>query len=146
MREGYVSTDMKQLFEKNDASADITLRDGDVISIPAKPTTVYVWGYVGAVGYIPYREGASAEYYISAAGGYAEGAVRKSMRVIKARTRRWAKPEETTVEPGDEIYVPKEKLYPDDYALRVTSTNIAIVATIVAAIVGIINVYIYSKR
>jgi protein involved in polysaccharide export with SLBB domain len=146
VREGYVATDMQRLFEKNDPSADITLRDGDVILIPPKPTTVYVWGYVGSVGYIPFQDGASVDFYINSAGGFAEGAVKKSTRIIKARTRRWAKPEETTIEPGDEIYVPKEKLYPDDYSLRVTATNIAIVSTIVGAIVGIITLYVYSKK
>lgn len=146
VRESNVSTDMKQLFVDHDASADITLRDGDVISIPVKPTTVYVWGFVGAVGYIPYREGASVDYYINAAGGYAEGAVKKFTRVIKARTRRWAKPEETTIEPGDEIYVPEEKLYPDDYSQRITQTNVSIIATIVGAVVGIITLIVFIKR
>lgn len=146
VREGYVATDMKRLFEKNDASADVTLRDGDVISIPPTPTTVYVWGYVGSGGYIPYHEGAGINYYINASGGFAEGAVIKGTRIIKARTRMWAKPEETTIEPGDEIYVPKAKLYPDDYALRVTSTEVSIIATVVGAIVGIITLYIVIKR
>ncbi|MFI5263636.1 MAG: SLBB domain-containing protein, partial [Candidatus Kapaibacterium sp.] len=130
VREGYVAVDMQRLFEKNDASADVTLRDGDVISVPPTPNTVYVWGYVGSVGYIPYRSGATAFDYIAAAGGYAEGAVKAKTRVIKTRTRRWAKPEETMVEPGDEIFVPKDKMYPDDYSLRVTQTEVSIYATI----------------
>jgi polysaccharide export outer membrane protein len=146
VREGYVATDMQRLFEKNDASADVTLRDGDVISIPATPTTVYVWGYVGAVGYIPFKEGASVDYYINAAGGYAEGSVKKSTRIIKARTRRWVKPEDAIIEPGDEIYVPKDKLYPDDYALRVTQTEVSIAATVVGAIVGLITLYFIIKH
>ena len=146
VREGYVAADMQRLFEKNDASSDVNLRDGDVISIPAKPTTVYVWGYVGAVGYIPYHEGASVDYYINASGGYAEGAVKKSTRIIKPRTRSWFKPNETNIEPGDEIYVPKEKLYPDDYALRITSTEVSIIATVVTAMVSIITLYLIYKH
>jgi protein involved in polysaccharide export with SLBB domain len=141
-REGYVAADMQKLFEKNDASADVILQDGDVVSIPSQPNTVYVWGYVGSVGYIPYHEGWSANDYINAAGGYAEGAVIKNTRVIKVRSRRWAKPTETTVEPGDEIYVPKEKLYPDDYSLRQTATYVGIAGAIIGAIATIVTLYV----
>ncbi|MEP7234328.1 MAG: SLBB domain-containing protein [Ignavibacteriota bacterium] len=146
VREGYVSVDMQRLFGDHDASADITLRDGDVISIPATPNTVYVWGYAGSVGYIPYKEGASANYYINAAGGYAEGAVKNSTRVIKARTRRWVKPDETTIGPGDEIYIPKEKLYPDDYSLRITQTEISIVSAVLSTIITAITLYFLIKK
>jgi protein involved in polysaccharide export with SLBB domain len=146
VRQAYVATDMQKLFEKNDASFDVPLRDGDVISIPPTPNTVYVWGYVGSVGYIPFKEGANASYYINAAGGYAEGAVIKSTRVIKARTRRWAKIDEATIEAGDEIYVPKEKLYPDDYSLRITQTEVAIIATVVSVISTIALFIITTKK
>jgi len=138
VRESYVSVDMKRLFEKNDESADVGLRDGDIISIPVTPNTVYVWGYVGSVGYVPYQEGKDVSYYINAAGGYAEGAVKSGTRIIKARTRRWAEAGKTSIEPGDEIYVPKEGTYSDDYTLRTTSLIVGIVATIVSAIFTVV--------
>lgn len=146
VRQGYVAADMQKLFEKNDASADITLRDGDVISIPATPNTVYVWGYVGSVGYIPYRSGATAYDYIAAAGGFAEGAVKAKTRVMKVRTRRYAKPEEATIEPGDEIYVPREKMYPDDYSLRITQTQISIVSAVIGTLLTAITLYFLIKK
>ncbi len=146
VREGYVSVDMAALFEKGDASADITLRDGDVISVPVTPNSVYVWGYVGSVGYIPYRQGMSVNDYIRAAGGYAEGAVVEGTRIIKARTRKWAKPSETVVESGDEIYVPREKLYPDDYSLRQTATYVGIAGTIIGAIATIVTLVILTRN
>lgn len=130
VREGYVAVDMHSLLEEGTSSQDITLRDGDVISIPATPNTIYVWGYVGSVGHIPYKEGAKADYYIAAAGGYAEGAVESGMRVIKVRTRKWVEPDETTIQPGDEIYVPQEGMYPEDYTLRTTSLIVGIISTI----------------
>jgi protein involved in polysaccharide export with SLBB domain len=146
VRTGYVAVDMYKLFEKGDASADITLRDGDVVSIPAKPNSVYVWGYVGNTGYIPYREGASASYYISAAGGYAEGAVKDGTRVIKARTRQWQKPEETVVEAGDEIYVPKERLYPADYSLQRTFSIVNLIGGIVGTVATIVTLVLVLKK
>lgn len=146
VRPGYVAADMQKLFEKNDASADITLRDGDVISIPATPNTVYVWGYVGSVGYIPYKPGATAYDYINAAGGFAEGAVKAKTRVMKVRTRRYAKPEETIIEPGDEIVVPREKMYPDDYSLRITQTQISIVSAVIGTLLTAITLYFLVKK
>jgi protein involved in polysaccharide export with SLBB domain len=138
VRQGYVAVDMYSLFEEGNTSQDITLRDGDVISIPATPNTVYVWGYVGSVGHVPYKAGADANYYIAAAGGYAEGAEKDGMRVIKARTRKWIEPDETVVQPGDEIFVPQRGLYPDDYALRTTSLIVGILGAIASTIFTII--------
>jgi protein involved in polysaccharide export with SLBB domain len=133
VRTGYVAVDMAKLFDKGDKSQDIELRDGDIISIPVAPTTVYVWGYVGSVGHIPYHPGADADFYIQSAGGYAEGAVESGTRVIKARTRKWVEPDETTVEPGDEIFVPQEGMYTEDYTLRIVSLVVGMIGTIVYA-------------
>ena len=132
VRTGYVAVDMAQLFDKGDTSQDIELRDGDVISIPIMPTTVYVWGYVGSTGHIPYHPGADIDFYIKSAGGYAEGAVKSGTRVIKARTRKWVEGDETTIEPGDEIFVPQEGMYPEDYTLRTTSLIVGILGALVA--------------
>lgn len=139
VRTGYVAVDMAKLFDKGDNSQDIELRDGDVISIPVAPTTVYVWGYVGSVGHIPYHPGADVEFYVKSAGGYAEGAVESGTRVIKARTRKWVEGDETTIEPGDEIYVPQKGMYPEDYSLRVTQLVVSIVATIASTTAIIIG-------
>jgi len=133
VRTGDVKVDMDRLLKQGDKASDITLRDGDVIVIPTAPNTVYVWGYVGRMGYLPYKEGANLEHYIAAAGGYAPGAIKGDTRVIKAQTKQWMIPEETSIEPGDEIYVPKEGDYSEDYSLRVVGS----IAQIVGAIVGV---------
>jgi protein involved in polysaccharide export with SLBB domain len=131
LREGYVAVDMERLFEKGDTTQDITLRDGDVISVPPTPTTVYVWGYVGSVGYVPYKYGADVDYYINVAGGYAEGADKSRTRVIKVRTRKWDEAGKTSIEAGDEIYVPKEGTYPENYSLQKTQIIVGILSTLV---------------
>lgn len=138
VREGYVAVDMYSLFEEGNTTQDITLRDGDVVSIPPTPNTVYVWGYVGSLGYIPYKAGATVDYYLAAAGGYAEGAQEGKTRVIKARTRKWVEPDETIIQPGDEIFVPQRGLYPDDYTLRTTSLIVGILGAIASTVFTII--------
>jgi protein involved in polysaccharide export with SLBB domain len=139
VREGYVAVNMNKLFNGGGSEYDITLRDGDVISIPASPTTVYVWGYVGSVGHIPYRPGAGVEHYIQAAGGYSEGAHKSKTRVIKVRTRQWLDPDDAEIEPGDEIYVPPVGMYPEDYTLRTTQTIVSISSALLGIALAIIS-------
>jgi protein involved in polysaccharide export with SLBB domain len=107
-----------RLFLRGDTTADITLSDGDEIVVPERPTTIYVSGFVNNSGFVPYKAGAPSSYYINAAGGFAEGAVKSGTRVIKARSKAWLKSDETAVEPGDEIYVPKEGDYPENYTIQ----------------------------
>jgi polysaccharide biosynthesis/export protein len=139
VRSGDVKVDMKRLLKDGDASADVLLRDGDMIVIPTAPNTIYVWGYVGRMGYLPYAEGANLDQYIAAAGGYAPGAVPSGTRIIKAQTKQWMKPEETQLQPGDEIYVPKEGDYPEDYTLRVVGSVVGIVAGVTYLVLSIID-------
>ncbi len=141
-RQGYVAVDMHQLFEKNNASADITLRDGDVVSIPPASNSVYVWGYVGSLGYIPYQPGWKVDDYIAAAGGYAEGAEKSRTRVIKARTRKWAEPDKTIVEAGDEIYIPKEATYPEGYSLQ----KVAIIVGILTGVLYAVSIVVALRK
>ena len=65
---------------------------------------------------------------------------------MKVRTRRYAKPEEATIEPGDEIYVPREKMYPDDYSLRITQTEVSIVSAIIGTLLTAITLYFLIKK
>jgi len=121
LRDPVVTVDMYRLFHDGDSSADVTLSDGDVIYIPSTPNTVYVWGYVGKKGYITYKPGEKLDYYIAQAGGYAEGSVKSGTRIIKAQTRQWLEPDDTMIEPGDEIFVPKQGDYPQGYTLNLVT-------------------------
>jgi protein involved in polysaccharide export with SLBB domain len=57
------------LFEKKDESANIPLTDGDIISVPAIKTFVYVYGEVGKSGRYDYVPGMRLSDYINTAGG-----------------------------------------------------------------------------
>lgn len=142
VRTGDVKVDMNRLLNSGDKTADVLLRDGDMIVIPTKPNTVYVWGYVGRMGYLPYIEGANLDHYIAAAGGYAPGAIKGDTRVIKSQTRQWMEPEDTKIQPGDEIYVPKEGDYSEDYSLRVAGS----IAQIVGVLLSVTSLIISLSR
>lgn len=139
VRSGDVKVDMKRLLKDGDTSADVLLRDGDMIVIPTAPNTVYVWGYVGRMGYLPYVENGSLDHYIQAAGGYAPGAVPDEARIIKAQTKQWMEPDETTIQPGDEIYIPKEGDYPSGYTLSVVGAIAGITGTLLYIATQIID-------
>jgi protein involved in polysaccharide export with SLBB domain len=142
LRGGVANIDMYRLFMQGDSSADMVLRDGDVITIPTAPNDVYVWGYVGRTGYVPYKAGQTVEYYVNLAGGYAEGAVKSGTRIIKARTKQWMEPGATEIGPGDEIYVPKTPDHAENYTLQ----TIGAIASIVTGIASVIVSYLFYKK
>jgi protein involved in polysaccharide export with SLBB domain len=140
MRPPNVVVDMDRLFVGGDHSADVTLADGDEIVIPKRMTTVYVNGFVNNAGFVNYQEGAPLRYYIAQAGGYAQGAETSETSVIKLSTKAWMPPGDTKIEPGDEIFVPKEPDYSEDYKLNRLTTIVALVGALIAAISLYVNV------
>jgi protein involved in polysaccharide export with SLBB domain len=65
-------------------SADVEVRDGDVVTIPKKPSFVMVSGQVFNPTAIAYRPGKSAKWYLSQAGGPTQLSNKKAMFVIRA--------------------------------------------------------------
>ena len=104
---GRVNVDFEKLSEGN-KSEDITLQNGDIIYIADNKKTVYVYGQVNQPGFVPYKEGADAQYYIDAAGGYGERANEDEVRVIKFKTREWLEPDVAKIQSSDFVYVPRQ--------------------------------------
>ncbi len=104
---GRVNVDFVKLSEGN-KSEDITLQNGDIVYIADNKKTVYVYGQVNQPGFVPYKEGADAQYYIDAAGGYGERANEDEVRVIKFKTREWLEPDEAKIQSSDFVYVPRQ--------------------------------------
>lgn len=104
---GRVNVDFVKLSEGN-KSEDITLQNGDIIYIADNKKTVYVYGQVNQPGFVPFKEGADAQYYIDAAGGYGERANEDEVRVIKFKTREWLEPDEAKIQSSDFVYVPRQ--------------------------------------
>jgi polysaccharide export outer membrane protein len=125
-----VHADFPALFEKEDRSKDITLIDGDLILIPPKENAVYVFGEVKNPGFIQFQPGKSVDYYLQESGGVTDHSELSDMRVIKASTKQWLIPDETTIEEGDYIWIPKEPYRPFSYYLYIYSEVFGIVGTI----------------
>ena len=98
-------------------TADVALRDGDVLLIPKKAGYVAVNGQVFNPTAVSYRPGRSARWYLSQAGGLTQLANKKAVFVIKAdgsvlaaknNSGFWnGDPLSATLRPGDTIVVPE---------------------------------------
>ena len=108
-RSGKMSINFVDLFQNNDETQNVLLRDRDLIYIPTKKFTVNVSGQVINPGLIPYGENKKLEDYVKEAGGYNYNAKKSKVRIIRARTGEWVKPNEERIEIGDVIFVPEKR-------------------------------------
>lgn len=134
-RRNRVIVDFEKLYEENDLSQNVVLEDKDIVYINDDKKIIYVFGQVGAEGYIPFKEGESVEYYIERAGGYGLAADESNTRIIKFNSRGWYEPGQIELQSGDFIYVPKETERP-------FTENLTIIAQIVGALSAIITTYL----
>lgn len=82
------------------------LYDGDKLYIPRDFNSVTVFGQVMIPGQYSFVKGkAAAEYVKNDAGGISNAADGNRIFIIKAGTLSWYKPEDTTLESGDLIFV-----------------------------------------
>jgi len=106
---GKFSTDFEKLWFEKNMNYNFKLKTGDYIYIPDKTVTVKVSGQVKNPGLTTFVEGKNYLYYINRAGGFAWRARKGKVRLIKANTGEWLKPDEDTpVEVGDMIFIPEK--------------------------------------
>ncbi|MDP8313950.1 MAG: SLBB domain-containing protein [Candidatus Celaenobacter antarcticus] len=135
---GKFATDFQKLWFENDPEFNFLLKTGDYIYIPDKTVTVTISGQVKNPGLVTYVEGNNYLYYVDKAGGFAWRARKGKIRLIKANTGEWLKPNENTpVEVGDMVFIP-EKPEIDYWVL--TKDIMTIAAQIATVIIVIQNV------
>lgn len=105
LRRGFVAVDFVKLFQQREKSADLEVLENDEIFVPTVHQTINVSGQVINPGYVTYLGGVDYRYYLEKAGGFSKEADRKKVRIIKRDTNAWLTPDETVLEPGDQIFV-----------------------------------------
>jgi len=134
-----VVVDFVGLFGNNNRSKDVTLRDGDHIIIGKRTNTVFVFGQVVQPGHVPFAKNQGYKYYVERAGGLSENAVKGDIRIIKASTRQWLEPGETTIEEGDCVWVPKEPYRSFSYNVQIYTQFFSILATLATLTVLVVQ-------
>jgi protein involved in polysaccharide export with SLBB domain len=107
LKRNVVAVDFQKLFNHGDSARDVILQDGDLIFIPNNQHTIVVLGQVPFPGQQPFVAGKDYKYYIQQAGGVTYKAWESKVRIVKAGTKNWLKPNKTRIEPGDMIWVPR---------------------------------------
>jgi protein involved in polysaccharide export with SLBB domain len=87
-------------------TTDPGVRDGDVLLVPARPTTVMVAGAVNLPMARVYKPGISAGDYIKGCGGRSKDAATGELFLMRANGEMWQIRESNVVEAGDVILVP----------------------------------------
>ena len=135
-----VGINLEEALAKPGSSADIVLREGDVISVPEMTSTVKINGAVMMPNTVTYMDGENVKYYLNQAGGYSQSAKKSKKFIIymngqvervKARSKK--------VEPGCEIVVPnkvKKNRFGD---IMGYTTSLASLAMMVASIANLVK-------
>ena len=98
-------------------SRDVTVRAGDVLVVPKRPSYVLVQGQVYGPSAVAYRPGKSAEWYLMQAGGPTNMANKRASFVIRADgtvigKHGWTSGNSLSaaLQPGDMVVVPEKAL------------------------------------
>ena len=116
-----VGIDLEKALAQPGSDADIVLREGDKLIIPEMTNTVKINGAVMLPNTVSYKKGETVNYYISQAGGFANGARKNKAFIIYmngqvAEVNKWSRKQ---IEPGCEIVVPiKDKSKADKWNIQ----------------------------
>ena len=130
-------------------SRDLTVRAGDVLVVPKRPSYVLVQGQVYGPTAVAYRPGKSAKWYLQQAGGTTNMANKKAAFVIRAdgtviggHSSSWISGDWMNVplQPGDMVVVPEKVIggppvWKTIFATAVTLTSLTTSALVIASYV-----------
>lgn len=140
---GRIQVDVAKALQNPDERWDVPLRGGDTLTIPDRPATVRVSGYVNYPTSIMYEKGRSWKWYLARAGGYADSADPKKVWVryadgsILSRDYGLENPD-----PGSELVVPKA---PPPEKMR-TAEKVQIFGSIASTLLTIATLVLLLKN
>ena len=124
------AVDFRKLNDTSSAASKYIVHDGDILIIPQKENSVYVYGQVSDPGHVPYEQGKDYKYYIEKAGGLGQYADTPIM-VIKSRSRQWLEADKpgVKVEDGDYVWVPRIPTHSFNWYVAAVGGYLGIVAS-----------------
>lgn len=130
-----VAVDLEEAMRNPGSSFDITLRRGDILTVPQFSNTVKISGEVSCPISMNYKQGEKLKYYINHAGGFANQAKKNAIYIIYANgsVEKAEKGSKIAVQPGCEIVVPTK-----DESRKLTTPEIISLGTGTASLSAII--------
>jgi protein involved in polysaccharide export with SLBB domain len=122
--------DFTKLSDPNSEASKYIVKDNDVVIIPSKDSSVYVFGQILSPGHITYIPGKDYKYYIEKANGYGDFAEKSDVMIIKGVTHSWIEAEANIViEEGDYIYIPRKTIKSYNSYVNMVGTYLGIVGS-----------------
>lgn len=134
--------DLEEALENPGSYADVVLRSNDIITIPKLNNTVNISGGVLYPNVISYNPKLHYKKYISNAGGYRSGAIKRKVYMVHMNgsvATRGTK--EFRVRPGTEIVVPVKDKKQNSQSVATIMSVAASTANLAAMMVTIINAF-----
>ncbi len=109
---GVFAKNFDPLWSNKEIEYDISLKDRDVIYFPAKTVAIKISGEVANPGLISHDPELNYLEYIELAGGLTGKAWEINIKIIRAKTGEWIKPNKNTkLYPGDTIFIPRKERF-----------------------------------
>lgn len=132
---------------------NIILYGNDKITVMRDERTVLMMGQVQRPGYLQHESSFEISDYIVQSGGFAPAADLDRIFIIKKGTNAWYRPNETTIDSGDIIYV--DRFPPESYQAfrlyeiqrqQLRNNNIQIILSTVSTVAAIVTTYLFIVR
>ncbi|MFV1882895.1 MAG: SLBB domain-containing protein [Balneola sp.] len=160
--EGFDYMQLEQALDPNKMNLDMSrssviertvLMNGDRIFIPKDENMISLLGQVNEPGFYTFNTSLSASDYISLASGTTIAADEDRIFVIKAGSKAWYKPDETTVQSGDIIFVDRDP-FEDvstgrNYEVQIQqlrNTRTQLIITGIGTISSLVTAYVAIRR
>lgn len=139
---GNINVNLPGALARKGGPQDLPLEDGDVLVIPARPTTVAVTGAVVAPSSSLYEKGRNVEWYVERSGGYTLDAAKDGILLIKPNGQVVRADRRTQPGVGDVIFVPTKvmaaKLADKQAEIDAVSRNVTSAAIVIALLRALI--------
>ena len=160
--EGFDYMQLEQALDPNKMNLDMSrssviertvLMNGDRIFIPKDENMISLLGQVNEPGFYTFNTSLSASDYISLASGTTIAADEERIFVIKAGSKAWYKPDETTIQSGDIIFVDRDpfedvstgRVY-DVQIQQLKNNRTQLIISGVGALASVLTAYVALRR
>lgn len=133
--------------------SEVTLQDGDRIYVPKDDRSIRIMGQVNNPGFYAYQAEQSVNGYLQRANGMTIAADRERIFVIKAGSRSWYEPQETSIESGDIIFVDRIPFQDAKTGLEyqvsiqeLKNRRTQLIMTGISALTSIVTAYVAVRR